>query len=65
MASAGQEEKLQNKHKLQAEEYLRKHRIMELFEDLCTAVCYKKPENVEEFLVEQLELRKKNGSPLA
>lgn len=56
-------EKNQNAHRLQAEEYLRKHHIMELFEDLCTAVAYKKPEHLEEFLVEQLELRKKKGRP--
>lgn len=56
-----EEEKKQNKQRLQAEEYLRKHRIMELFEDLATAIAYKKPENLEEFLIEQLELRKKYG----
>jgi hypothetical protein len=54
-------EKKQNTHRMQAEEYLRKHHIIELFEDLCTAVAYKKPDLLEEFLVEQLELRKKKG----
>ena len=61
---ASQENKV-NPHRLQAEEYLRKHHIMELFEDLCTAIAYKKPESVEDFLVEQLELRKKSGTSLS
>ena len=47
--------------KLQAEEYLRKHHILELFEDLCTAVAYKKPSDVKEFLISELEMRKKHG----
>ena len=60
MASA---EKKLNANKLAAEEYLRKHHIVELFEDLCTAIAYKKPDSVEGFLIEQLELRKKKGRP--
>lgn len=55
-------EKRLNKPRLQAEEYLRKHHIMELFEDLCTAAAYKKPDSIEDFLIEQLELRKKTGT---
>ena len=47
--------------KVAAEEYLRKHHIVELFEDICTAIAYKKPENVKEFIIEQLELRKTHG----
>lgn len=47
--------------KLQAEEYLRKHHIVELFEDICTAIAYKKPEDVREFIVAELELRKTHG----
>jgi hypothetical protein len=31
----------------QADEYLRKHKIIELFEDLTTIICYKQPENIE------------------
>ena len=30
-----------------ADEYLRKHRIVELFEDICSAICFKQPESVE------------------
>ena len=43
-------------------DYMRKFQIQELFEDLCSAVMYKRPENVREFLVEQLEIRKEKGS---
>ncbi len=57
-----------------ADEYLRKHKILELFEvsfpqfyywdwqDLTTLLAYKQPENVEAFLVEQVKNRKDNGS---
>ena len=41
--------------RIQAEEYLRKHHIMELFEDLCTAIAYKKPADLTEFLIKELE----------
>jgi Ca2+-binding EF-hand superfamily protein len=47
--------------RLKAEEYLRKNHIMELFEDLCTAVAYKQPENLNEFLIKELEQRKEHG----
>ena len=50
-----------NKLEERAEEYLRKHRIPELFEDLCSAVCFKRPENVQGFLKEQLKLKKLHG----
>ena len=57
-----------------ADEYLRKHKILELFEvnlvccynrflqDLTTLLAYKQPENIEQFLVEQVKNRKENGS---
>ncbi|CAD7957154.1 unnamed protein product [Amoebophrya sp. A120] len=45
----------------EAEQYLKKHRINELFNDLCAALCYKKPENVKGFLVE--ELKKRQSAP--
>eukprot|EP00391_Amoebophrya_sp_Ameob2_P005785 CAMPEP_0178991688 /NCGR_PEP_ID=MMETSP0795-20121207/5673_1 /TAXON_ID=88552 /ORGANISM="Amoebophrya sp., Strain Ameob2" /LENGTH=128 /DNA_ID=CAMNT_0020683437 /DNA_START=179 /DNA_END=565 /DNA_ORIENTATION=+ len=48
----------------EAEEYLKKHRINELFNDLCAAVCYKKPENVKGFLVEELKKRQTAASLL-
>ena len=38
-----------------ADAYLRKHKIQELFEDLLTIVCHKRPENLEQFLVETLK----------
>jgi hypothetical protein len=32
-----------NELKTQADNYLREHRIVELFEDLCTSICFQKP----------------------
>ena len=46
----------------EADEYLRKHKILELFEDLTTIICYKQPENIEQFLVDLLKQRKEQGS---
>lgn len=34
---------------------------MELFEDICTAICYKTPEDVEAFIIAQLKLKKEQG----
>ena len=34
----------------------------ELFNDLCATVCFKKPENIQQFLIEELENRQKSGS---
>ena len=34
---------------------------MELFEDLASAVAYRQPEKLEEFLIERLELKKEQG----
>ena len=45
----------------EADEYIRKNRLVELFEDLCTAVAYRKPEKLEDFLIERLELYKQQG----
>ncbi|CAD8066278.1 unnamed protein product [Paramecium primaurelia] len=44
-----------------ADEYLRRNRIMELFEDLCTKASYIQPENLEEFFVEDLRIKQKQG----
>lgn len=44
-----------------ADEYLRKHRIMELFEDLSTKAAFMQPENLEEFLAEDLKVKQKQG----
>lgn len=61
MSGSHSQEKKLNPNLIQAEQYLRKHHILELFEDLCTAVCYKKPEDINKFLIEELELRQKHG----
>lgn len=45
----------------EADEYLRKNRILELFEDLATALAFKRPENIEDFLIEQLKIKKEQG----
>ena len=45
----------------EADESIRKNRLVELFEDLCTAVAYKQPEKLEEFLIDRLELYKSQG----
>ena len=45
----------------EADEYIRKNRLVELFEDLCTAVAYRQPEKLEDFLIERLELYKQQG----
>ena len=46
----------------EADEYLRQHKILELFEDLTTMLAYKQPDNMEAFLVETLKMRKINGN---
>ena len=45
----------------EADEYIRNHRLVELFEDLASAVAYRQPENLEKFLIERLELKKNKG----
>ncbi|KAL4475415.1 hypothetical protein ABPG72_022050 [Tetrahymena utriculariae] len=50
-----------NHLKEKADEYLRKHRINELFEDICTAICFKQPEDIEGFIIQQLKLKKEQG----
>ena len=44
-----------------SDEYIRKNRLVELFEDLASAVAYRQPEKLEEFLIERLELKKEQG----
>lgn len=51
----------QSQKRLDAEEYLRKHHILEMFEDICTAIAYKKPDDINSFLIKELELRKEHG----
>jgi hypothetical protein len=45
----------------EADDYIRKHRLIEIFEDLATSLAYRRPENIEEFLIEQLENKKAQG----
>ena len=54
--------KQKNEVVLDAEDYLRKNKIQDLFEDLLTVVCHKQPENLEQFLVDALKQRKEHGS---
>mmetsp|Transcript_129033 Transcript_129033/g.275390 ORF Transcript_129033/g.275390 Transcript_129033/m.275390 type:complete len:131 (-) Transcript_129033:151-543(-) len=44
-----------------ADEYLAKHRILELFNDLCASVCFEKPQDVRSFLLQQLQTRELEG----
>ena len=45
----------------ESDEYIRKNRLVELFEDLASAVAYRQPRNLEEFLIERLQLKKEQG----
>merc|ERR1712060_40922 len=45
-----------------ADQYLRDHKILELFEDLTTLLAFKQPENMDQFLCQQIEARIKHGS---
>ena len=45
----------------ESDEYIRNNRLVELFEDLASAVAYRQPENLEEFLIQRLELKKEQG----
>ena len=45
----------------ESDEYIRKHRLVELFEDLASAVAYKQPKDLEQFLIQRLELKKQQG----
>eukprot|EP00826_Nyctotherus_ovalis_P037116 TRINITY_DN3365_c0_g1_i9.p1 TRINITY_DN3365_c0_g1~~TRINITY_DN3365_c0_g1_i9.p1 ORF type:complete len:146 (-),score=53.71 TRINITY_DN3365_c0_g1_i9:106-543(-) len=54
-------DKIDNSLVIEAQEYLREHRILELFEDLCSHLAVAQPENVEQFLIEQLKLKKEQG----
>lgn len=45
-----------------ADDYIKRHRLIELFEDLATALAYKRPDkNVEDFLIELLQVKKSQG----
>merc|ERR1712159_337757 len=45
-----------------AEEYLAKHRLLEVLNDLCASLCFAQPENVKEFLIKELDRRKTQGA---
>eukprot|EP00933_Yihiella_yeosuensis_P029224 TRINITY_DN2288_c0_g1_i1.p1 TRINITY_DN2288_c0_g1~~TRINITY_DN2288_c0_g1_i1.p1 ORF type:complete len:127 (-),score=49.57 TRINITY_DN2288_c0_g1_i1:163-543(-) len=45
-----------------ADEYLKKHRIMELFNDLAASVAFQQPEDVKNFLIQELQLREREGA---
>jgi Ca2+-binding EF-hand superfamily protein len=44
-----------------AETYLMKHRIVDLFEDLSTKLCFKQPDEVDEFIIDQLKMKQHHG----
>mmetsp|Transcript_35893 Transcript_35893/g.78610 ORF Transcript_35893/g.78610 Transcript_35893/m.78610 type:complete len:125 (-) Transcript_35893:201-575(-) len=45
-----------------AEDYLKKHRIMELMNDLCASLSFHKPKDVRSFLIKELERRELEGA---
>ena len=45
----------------EADDYIKNNRLVELFEDLASAVAYRQPVNLEKFLIERLELKKEQG----
>ena len=45
----------------ESDEYIRKNKLVELFEDLCTAIAYRQPDNLENFIIERLLLHKEQG----
>eukprot|EP00930_Biecheleria_cincta_P000167 TRINITY_DN10034_c0_g1_i2.p2 TRINITY_DN10034_c0_g1~~TRINITY_DN10034_c0_g1_i2.p2 ORF type:complete len:123 (+),score=39.41 TRINITY_DN10034_c0_g1_i2:200-568(+) len=51
-----------NEELKKADEYLKRHRILELFNDLCSSVCYKQPEDLRGFLIQELQHREREGA---
>ena len=51
-----------NALKRNADEYLRRHRIVELMEDLCSDLTYEQPQNINEFLIYRLKIKQKQGT---
>ena len=45
----------------EADDYIKNNRLVELFEDLASAVAYRQPDNLEKFLIERLEVKKEQG----
>mmetsp|Transcript_61156 Transcript_61156/g.113512 ORF Transcript_61156/g.113512 Transcript_61156/m.113512 type:complete len:135 (+) Transcript_61156:86-490(+) len=52
----------QNEEYKKADDYLKKHHIIELFTDLCAAVCFHKPQDVRGFLLQELQAREQEGA---
>mmetsp|Transcript_102243 Transcript_102243/g.286639 ORF Transcript_102243/g.286639 Transcript_102243/m.286639 type:complete len:143 (+) Transcript_102243:81-509(+) len=50
-----------NEELRKANDYLNKHRIIELMNDLCAAVCFHKPDDVCGFLLQELTQRENEG----
>jgi hypothetical protein len=50
-----------NQRIAQAQAYLAKHQVLELFEDLTTLIVYDKPSDVRTFLIQELRNRKVQG----
>ncbi|XP_042268360.1 EF-hand calcium-binding domain-containing protein 10 [Thunnus maccoyii] len=48
-------EKMATQREKEADDYLKKHKILELMENLTSMLFFHRPENPREFLVEQLE----------
>ena len=53
----------------EADKYIRQHRLIELFEvafqvnqDLSTAIAIRLPDNLEDFIIEQLNIKKEQGA---
>ena len=53
---------MEEQKRQESEEYIRKHNIKALMEDLCSEIAYKQPDDVRAFLIEQLELRLKRNT---
>lgn len=45
----------------EAEHYLARHQVLELFEDLCTLLAFEKPADIKSFLISELKNRKVRG----
>ena len=45
----------------ESDEYLHKHQLHELFEDLCTLLTYQRPDDMKSFLIRELRNRKERG----
>mmetsp|Transcript_7686 Transcript_7686/g.14359 ORF Transcript_7686/g.14359 Transcript_7686/m.14359 type:complete len:134 (+) Transcript_7686:59-460(+) len=51
-----------NEEMTKADEYLRKHRIIEIFNDLCASLAFHKPGDVRDFLIQEIQKREHEGA---